>query len=75
MTKRHHQILTGWRSRGGTATISSPSNIIITPTTTRHTFDVPSSVTSAREAIDLLRRLSIASHYKSRKVTPIYART
>lgn len=66
--------LVGYRSRGGRAVVHSPSKIEIFPK--KHvdfSFDVPSSVSSVREAIDLLRKLAIASSYKSKKVTPIYS--
>lgn len=76
MNKRVESTLIGYRSRGGRAVINSPHHIDIFPAkVSDYSFEVPETVSSVQEAIDLLRKLAIATPYKSKKVTPIYSRS
>jgi len=57
MSRKTHLI--GYESRGGRATVHSPTNIDIFPKHTNFSFLCPSNVDSIPEAISLLRKLSI----------------
>ena len=65
--------LTGYRSRGGSASIESLGHIKMYPGNFKRSFHVPDEVSSATEAIKLLKMLVIASPYKKTKVTPVYS--